>query len=363
MSPEPGAEFEAEGVLNPGSGRSPDGRLWLLPRLVAAGNVSRIGLAEVIIRDGRPAGVRRDGVALSPDAGFERASQHAGVEDPRVTWIESLGVHVMAYVTFGPLGPRPAVAVSRDLRDWRRLGPVHFEYQPELNIDLNLFTNKDVVYFPEPVPGPDGQPAYAMLHRPTWDLGLIVGGSDIYLPAGVHDPRPGIWISYLSVDDAQRDLGSLTHVRSHRLVALPEYPYEALKIGAGPPPRRVDEGWLLIHHGVSGSLSEGWAPQQHAVYSAGAMVLDPADPARVLSRTEMPLLEPLADHERHGLVPNVVFPTAIEDIDGQLFVFYGSADSSIAVASLTRHAEHGTADRCSPDLGHATSGAARWSAR
>jgi predicted GH43/DUF377 family glycosyl hydrolase len=339
MSPEPGAEFEAEGVLNPGSGRTPDGRLWLLPRLVAAGNVSRIGLAEVLIQDGQPSGVRRDRVVLAPDAGFEHAHHHGGVEDPRVTWIGSLGIHVMAYVTFGPLGPRPAVAVSPDLREWRRLGPVHFDYQPELDIDLNLFTNKDVVFFPEPVPGPDGQPAYALLHRPTWDLGIVLGGRDIYLPAGITDPRPGIWISYLSVEDAQRDIGALTRVHSHRLVALPEYTWEELKIGAGPPPRRVEEGWLLIHHGVSGTLTEGWAPQQHAVYSAGAMILDPSDPSRVLARSQVPLLEPLTDHDRNGPVPNVVFPTAIEDIDGHPFVFYGSADSRIAVASLERHTE------------------------
>ena len=59
---------------------------------------------------------------------------------------------------------------------------MHFEYQPELDADLNLFTNKDVVYFPEAVPGPDGRLAYAMLHRPTWDLGEITGGSDVFLP-------------------------------------------------------------------------------------------------------------------------------------------------------------------------------------
>ena len=47
MTPEPGNELEAEGVLNPASGFGPDGRLYLLPRLVAAGNVSRVGLAEV----------------------------------------------------------------------------------------------------------------------------------------------------------------------------------------------------------------------------------------------------------------------------------------------------------------------------
>jgi beta-1,2-mannobiose phosphorylase / 1,2-beta-oligomannan phosphorylase len=334
MSAEPGAEFEAEGVLNPASGRSPDGRLWLLPRLVAAGNVSRVGIAEILVHSGQPAGVRRDGVVLAPDAGWERSHEHAGVEDPRTTWIASLGVHVMSYVAFGPLGPRPALAVSGDLRSWQRLGPVHFEYQPDLDADLNLFTNKDVVYFPEPIPGPDGRLAYAMLHRPGWDVGEIVGGSDVFLPAGLSDPRPGIWISYAPADAVRDDLRALTHVRSHRLVALPEYDFEAVKIGAGPPPLRVEDGWLLIHHGVSGTLAQGWGKQPRARYSAGAMLLDPADPGTVLARTPSSLLEPLTAEERHGTVPNVVFPTAIEEIGGQRFVFYGMADSSIGVARL-----------------------------
>ena len=69
---------------------------------------------------------------------------------------------------------------------------------------------------------------------------------------------------------------------------------------------------------------------------AGAMLLDPDDPGTVLARTRSPLLEPLSAEERNGAVPNVVFPTAIEEIDGQRFVFYGMADSSIGVARLDR---------------------------
>jgi predicted GH43/DUF377 family glycosyl hydrolase len=64
------------------------------------------------------------------------------------------------------------------------------------------------------------------------------------------------------------------------------------------------------------------------------MLLDPDDPAAVLARTPSPLLEPLVTEERDGTVPNVVFPTAIEEIGGQRFVFYGMADSSIGVARL-----------------------------
>jgi len=337
MRPDPSSELEVEGVLNPATGRTPDGRLWLLPRLVAAGNVSRVGLAEILLEDGRPAGVRRDGVVLAPDEGWERSRRGAGVEDPRITYVPSLGLHVMSYVAFGPLGPTPALATSTDLRQWRRLGPVHFEYQQDLDMDLNLFPNKDVVLFPEPVPGPDGRPSYAMLHRPMWDLGWILGdGDETYLPAGVEDDRPGIWISHVPVEDVRRDLRALTHVGQHRLVALSAYDFEALKIGAGPAPIRVEEGWLLIHHGVAGELTEGWAPQERVRYAAGAMLLDPEDPSRVLARTDRPLLEPAVEEERSGTVPNVVFPTAIEEIDGQRFVFYGMADSAIGVARLDR---------------------------
>jgi predicted GH43/DUF377 family glycosyl hydrolase len=336
MSADPHAEFEAEGVLNPASGRDRAGRLWLLPRMVATGNVSRIGLAEILVRNGRPVGVRRDGLVLCPDEGWERSNDHAGVEDPRATWIAALEMHVMAYVAFGPLGPRPALAVSEDMRTWRRLGPVHFEHDPRLGVDFNLYTNKDAVFFPEPVPDRDGRPCLALLHRPTWDLGMIVGSGNVFPPPGIEDPRPGIWISYVPVEAVLNDVRALTHVGSHRLVALPEYDFEILKIGAGPPPRRVAEGWLLIHHGASGTLIEGWGPQPDVRYCAGAMLLDAADPAHVVARSAQPMLEPTTPAECIGAVSNVVFPTAIEEIEGVPYVFYGMADSSIGVAALER---------------------------
>ncbi|MEH0825395.1 MULTISPECIES: glycoside hydrolase family 130 protein [unclassified Micromonospora] len=337
MAPAPGEPLEAEGVLNPASGRTPDGKLHLLPRLVAEGNVSRVGLAEVEFHDGVPAGVARRGVVLAPDEGWERGLNNAGVEDPRTTWVPGLGSHLMTYVAYGPLGPRLALAVSTDLRTWRRLGPVQFAYQPDLDTDLNLFPNKDAVFFPEPVPGPDGGPCYAMLHRPMWDLGWFRPGEGVHLPAGITDERPGIWISYVPAEEVHADITALVRLRDHRCVALSEFPYEELKIGAGPPPVRVPEGWLLIHHGVTGHIPDPFDPStQQVEYAAGAMLLDPADPGRVLARTAEPVLVPETEDERSGTVPNVVFPTAIEEVDGVRYVFYGMADAKIGVARLDR---------------------------
>jgi predicted GH43/DUF377 family glycosyl hydrolase len=336
MTPQPGDPLEAEGVLNPASGRGPDGELYLLPRLVADGNVSRVGLARVVVQDGVPTGVERQGVVLGPDRGWERGVGNAGVEDPRTTWIDALGLHVMTYVAYGPLGPRTALAVSEDLRDWRRLGPALFRYEDALDMDLNLFHNKDTVFFPEPVTAPDGVEALAVLHRPMWDLGETKPGQGVRLPAGITDPRQSIWISYVPLEAVRRDIRNLVLWEQHRFVAGPEFAFEEVKIGGGPPPLRVPEGWLVLHHGVTGVIDNAFAQQQRVNYAAGALLLDADDPSTVVARTPEPLLAPETDDERSGIVPNVVFPTAIEEIDGRLFVFYGMADSKIGVALLER---------------------------
>ena len=87
---------------------------------------------------------------------------------------------------------------------------------------------------------------------------------------------------------------------------------------------------------MSGLLAPGWDPQPTTRYAAGAMILDGDDVTKVIARTPMPLLEPETAEEIAGTVPNVVFPTAIEEVDGQHFVFYGMADAHIGVARLDR---------------------------
>jgi predicted GH43/DUF377 family glycosyl hydrolase len=243
----------------------------------------------------------------------------------------------MSYVAFGPLGPRPALAISENATEWRRLGPLQFAYEDALDTDLNLFPNKDVVLFPDVVPDPDGVPSYALLHRPMWDFSFVRSGETPPLPRGVTEDRPSIWISYVPAENVRRDITALARPAGHRLIAEPAFEWETLKIGAGPAPLRVDEGWLLIHHGVSGTMVGGaFVPQRSVRYSAGAILLDADDPSRVLARTAQPLMVAETAEETDGTVSNVVFPTAIEKIDGEHYLFYGMADSQIGVARLVR---------------------------
>jgi hypothetical protein len=114
MKPEPGNPQEIEGVLNPAAARGPDGELYLFPRLAAKGNYSRIGIARVRFNAaGDPSGVERLGIALEPEADYERRpGGGGGCEDPRVTFVEPLQRYLMTYTAFSVRGPRIALATS-----------------------------------------------------------------------------------------------------------------------------------------------------------------------------------------------------------------------------------------------------------
>lgn len=328
MEPQPGNAQETEGVLNPAAVRGPDGELYLFPRLVSRGNYSRIGIARVQFgQDGNPVGAERLGIALEPEAEYERrADGGGGCEDPRVTFVDALNRYVMTYTAFSPRGPRIAIATSDDLLHWERLGLASF--LPYDGIGFEGIDNKDASVFPTSVPDATGRPAIAMLHRP-----LFPGTRPEETEAGptprlVDLERESIWISYCSMLD-------LCHFTSHHRLAAPVAPWERLKIGGGTPPVLTRHGWLVSYHGVC--EAPGDAPGRKLVYSAGLMVLAENRPHEIVFRSPSPLLTPDAPQERQGTVANVVFPTGIDRRDDlgspdRFDLYYGMADSRIGVA-------------------------------
>ena len=340
MEPDSRNPFEVEGVLNPASARGRDGQLYLFPRLVARGNYSRIGIARVRFDDaGDPVGVERLGVALEPTADYELRPDGGGCEDPRITFIEPLQQYVMTYTAFSSHGPRIALAVSEDLFHWERLGLATFE--PYGDVSFDDVDNKDASFFPVAIADPDGQPAMALVHRP-----LFPGtGPDEKLrsplPRVVDILRESIWISYSRLAKVCCDnqfCRHLCHFDSHRRLATPVAPWEKLKIGAGAPPVLTSQGWLLLYHGVSEALQRPEATGKLS-YSAGLMLLDEKMPDLIRYRSPEPVLAPDVVAEREGLVPNVVFPTAMDRRDdlglpSRFDVYYGMADSRIGVARL-----------------------------
>jgi beta-1,4-mannooligosaccharide phosphorylase/Histidine kinase len=172
--------------------------------------------------------------------------------------------------------------------------------------------------------GPDGRPALALLHRPTFGV----------RPLWLREDRPSIWISYAPLGPLAA--GTPLVFGRHHLLAGPVQDWERLKIGGGAPPVRTPAGWLLLYHGVGGGPRDRGAPPRALTYRVGAMLLDGRDPRQVLYRSAQSILEPQVAAERVGAVPRVVFPTGLDvRADGVLDVYYGMADSRIGVARAT----------------------------
>lgn len=210
-----------------------------------------------------------------------------GVEDPRICRMDDETRYIIAYTAYSEGGPLVSLATTEDFKHFERLGPV---MPPD---------DKDAALFPVRFGG-----RYAMLHRP---------GSTM-LGLGRH-----IWLSY-SPD--------LKHWGDHQIVVHARHGgwWDANKIGLSPPPLRTEEGWLVMYHGVRVTVSGG-------IYRLGLALLDLEDPGTVLLRGDEWVLAPEEVYERQGDVSDVVFPCGWTLEGDDLRVYYGAADSTIAVAT------------------------------
>ncbi len=322
---------ECLGILNPACARLRDGTLQLYPRMVAPGNVSRIGSYRARERSDGLLDVEFLGYALEPQAPYELrdAPGGYGCEDPRVTFVEPLDRYVMAYVAYGPRGPEVAAAVSEDGLMWERLGLMQFQDSSEQLAD------KDAAFFPGPVSSPSGVESLAFYHRPTLQL-FDKSGKDALAMIESLPPseREGIAIGYIPLEAVRSDLRALcTVTQTHRLT-MPPANWGRVKVGAGTPPVRVAEGWLSVIHGVD-ELAHPHGSELLR-YCAGVVVHDARHLDQIVFRSPDPLFVPERAGELHGTVGHVVFPTGIDRRGEREFdIYYGMADYEIGRGRLT----------------------------
>ena len=106
-------------------------------------------------------------------------------------------------------------------------------------------------------------------------------------------------------------------------ILKPQFPWEFVQIGNCGSPIELNEGWLLLTHGV-GPVRK---------YSIGAALLDKNDPSRVLARSVEPLLRP-EPSEREGYVPNVVYTCGAMTHNDQLILPYAVSDTFSNFATI-----------------------------
>lgn len=102
--------------------------------------------------------------------------------------------------------------------------------------------------------------------------------------------------------------------------------WDSGRIGGGAVPIKTDRGWLELYHG---------ATPGHR-YCMGAVLLDLNDPAKVIARSDKPILEPEADYEKEGFFGDVVFSCGVLVEGDTVKMYYGVADTSMACAGNFR---------------------------
>jgi predicted GH43/DUF377 family glycosyl hydrolase len=290
LTPIASNSWEQRGVFNPASIYL-NGTTYILYRAFSEDNTSTIGLATS--SDGEHIDERLPEPIYIPRAPFESKPQSnvwSGCEDPRITQIGS--TIYMLYTAYDGQNP-PRVALTSILvddflkRDWKWTHPVLIS-PPGID-------DKDACLLPEKVKG-----KYVIFHRIDNDIVLDF------------------------VDNLNFD-GKNKFLRTLRYLPLREEAWDGEKVGIAAPPIKTQYGWMLLYHGVSKIDHE---------YRVGAMLLDLLDPSIVLAYLHYPILEPEAQFEREGLVPNVVFPCGCVLHEETLYIYYGGADKVICGAKV-----------------------------
>ncbi|OQA87764.1 MAG: Beta-1,4-mannooligosaccharide phosphorylase [bacterium ADurb.Bin236] len=277
--------YPANTVFNAGAAKV-DGDILLLIRVEDKRGISHLTAARSC--DGIH-NWRIDPEPTLPPSPDTHPEEIWGIEDPRLTYLEEKDVWAVTYTAYSKGGPLVSLALTKDFRTFERQGPV---MPPE---------DKDAALFPRRFDG-----RWAMIHRP---VPHITG-------AGAH-----IWISY-SPD--------LKHWGDHRMLIPARRGgwWDANKIGLSPPPIETQDGWLILYHGVRVTGSG-------VIYRLGLALLDLNNPGRLIARSDEWVFGPSEGYELFGDVDKVVFPCGwIRDSD-KILLYYGGADSCIALATAS----------------------------
>jgi predicted GH43/DUF377 family glycosyl hydrolase len=317
--------FEASALFNPSIVAHPDqsdapegGRRFILSlRAVGEGHVSSLTFRSgTIAADGGvrvdptarlastprllslTGGANGDGVELifAPDEDISErvifpvtASQSNGIEDARFVQFDDDGrkLYYATYTAYSGKAIRSELIETVDFLSFR-MSPLRGA----------AARNKGMALFPRRIDG-----RYAMIARQDNENLYLIYSDDLFSWDG------GV------------------------AILKPEFPWEFVQIGNCGSPIELNEGWLLLTHGV-GPVRK---------YSIGAALLDKRDPSKVLARSREPLLRP-EPSEREGYVPNVVYTCGAMRHNDQIILPYAVSDTfsnfaTIKIAALMRTME------------------------
>ena len=289
-------DWECDSTFNPAAFEH-EGKVHILYRAIGRSNISVLGHAislngkDIFKRSRKPVYTHNLSGPITRDlSGFYLSGRQAwrpgsfgGCEDPRITKIEDR--LVMLYTAFEGY-PRVAlthISISDFLKgknSWSK---------PSLTQKDKI--HKNWVMFPEKING-----RYAILHSIS----------------------PKVEIDYLDELSFHKPIESV-----HIKIENDEAWHNVIR-GVGPPPIKTNKGWLVFYH----AHSKG----EYGKYKLGALLLDLKNPKKILHKSAHPIIVPSLHYENIGFKPGVIYCCGAIVLKGELFIYYGGADSVACVA-------------------------------
>ena len=295
--------WESKATFNPAAVHEKN-RVHIIYRAIGEDDVSVLGYASSSDgihfddRHPKPIYVPKEPFELSGTYGQKNGTYspfasgggaYGGVEDPRITKIDDK--FYMTYVAYnGWSHPRVALTsideVSFHNKDWQWEKPVLISKPNEVN--------KNACILPEKVNG-----KYVIFHR-------------VY---------PDILVDFVD----SLDFDGKTFLKGEFRIEPVRNRWDSRKVGAGPPPIKTPDGWLMIYQAVGN--------QDPSKYKIGAMLLSLSDPTKIVSRAREPILEPDKWYENDGFKTGVAYPCGAVVMGSKLIVYYGGSDSYVCGAT------------------------------
>jgi predicted GH43/DUF377 family glycosyl hydrolase len=305
--------------------------------VVRAGKILMVYRAEDTI--GKHAGTSRLGLAESSDGlHFTRHPEpifypsndeqkkyewEGGCEDPRIVE-DGAGIYFLTYTAYDGDKARLMIASSKDLTDWTKYGSAFAKAGNGKYLDKWSKSGSIVSRYEE-----DGRIVAVRINGKYWmywgDVNIMAATSDdliswtpVLYGAG---EKPGI--------ELRRNSAEVSDVK---IVFGPRKgKFDSDLVEPGPPAMLTDKGILLIYNSRN-IPSIGDTALAEGTYAVGQVLLDKTDPLKVLERMDTYFMKPDKDYETSGQVNHVCFVEGLARFKNKWFLYYGTADSKIAVA-------------------------------
>lgn len=305
-------KWQKADVFNPGAIVRNDTVFMLFraednPAAILGGRTSRIGLAHSI--DGINFTKFPKPVFYPSEDEFQAWDYPGGVEDPRV--VETLeGTYIMHYTSWNKDVARLSSASSKDLKTWKKNGPV-FQHAYDGKF-LDIWSKSGSVVT-ELVDG--------RLKAKKFDGKYLMYWGELFI--NLAESENGLdWTPLLD------ESGELLHVMKPTLNEFDSHLTEP-----GPPALYTENGILLLYNGKNLSGEGATTKYPEGTYCGGQALFDKNDPSKLLERLETPFICPSLPHEVSGQYKaGTTFIEGLIFFKNKWFLYYGTADSMVGLA-------------------------------